>query len=38
MTQLEEWEEQFKQGHITLDELNSLKKSQESVKEMEERI
>ena len=36
MTQEEEWEEQFREGKLSQDELDSLKKSQQSVNEMDE--
>lgn len=36
MTKEEEWEEQFREGKITQDDLDSLKKSQQSLNEMDE--
>lgn len=36
MTQEEEWEEQFREGKISQDDLALLKKSQQSVNEMDE--
>ena len=36
MTKEEEWEEQFKAGKLSQDELDSLKKSQQSLNEMDE--
>ena len=36
MTKEEEWEEQFREGKITHYDLDSLKKSQQSLNEMDE--
>lgn len=36
MTQEEEWEEQAKEGKITQEDLESLKKSQKAVNEMDQ--